>query len=47
MKLYDKMVKENGDGCINDKESQSEHMGDEGCLTEVGKDDMEKRCWGG
>ena len=42
MKLYDKMVKENCDGCINDKESQSEHMGDEGCLTEVGKDEMEE-----
>ena len=44
-KMYDKLIKENCYGCQNDLGSQSDHMGSGGCLTEVDKDETEKRCF--
>ena len=41
-KLLDHRVREKCFRCINDKGSQSDHMGEGGCLSELDKDDLEK-----
>ena len=41
-KLLNMRVKEKCSGCINEKGSQSDHMGEGGCLSDMDKDDLEK-----